>query len=165
VLCSVPAAWKADPTYHERMVHVPFCLAVLMGSAFAVYKTKRFRTRLLQAMALAMGGFLLVVNARAIRAIPPGDSWMARFRRMSENHPEIQAFVFAQPEFGSGGYGDFDKLVSLRLALPNHVVLSPGEGMARWDVSPRRVTTPEQYKSAPLPNAWLSPEAKALLGL
>lgn len=35
VLCGLPAAWKNDWTYFERMVHVPFCVALLFVAAGA----------------------------------------------------------------------------------------------------------------------------------
>jgi hypothetical protein len=161
--CTAPAAWKNDGTYHERMVHVPFCLALLLGSAFAAYQSGRFRIRMFRATAVLLAGYVLMVNARAMTPLPPSQSSLRYFLGLRLAHPQVQTFVFGQSEFFAGGFDSYDKLAALRIAFPDHVVISPGRGMAAWAIPPRRVMSPEEFKLAPPANAWLSGSAKELV--
>lgn len=55
-------------------------------------------------------------------------------------------FVFAESEFDPG---DYDKLTSLGIGLPNHVVLSPAGDIRRWPFTPVNHVGLAEYLAAP----------------
>jgi hypothetical protein len=160
LVCTIPAAWKGDPSQYERMNHVPLCLAALAGAGLStlVTQSRRLAAGLLAGVVVAV----LLVNAYAVVAEPRGQSWLARFDAMRRSSLRATTFVFAESEFQSG---DFEKLASLSFALPNHLVLSQAGDIRRWPFTPVNHVLVDDYLVGPPSWPRVSPAAARLIEL
>jgi hypothetical protein len=70
--------------------------------------------------------------------------------------------VFAESEFQSG---DFEKLASLSIALPNHLVLSQAGDIRRWPFTPVNHVLVDDYLVDPPSWPRVSPAAARLIEL
>ena len=158
IVCTVPAAWIGDPSQYERMIHVPLCLAVVAGAGLSemTAKSRHAAVALLAALVVVVP----VANGRRVVQAPRGQSWLARFETMRKTDPRSITFVFAESEFEPS---DFDKLTSLGLALPNHLVLSPEGDIRRWPFTPINYVLLDEYLAAPLDRPQFSPAATTLI--
>ena len=159
IACTLPAAWKSDYTYYERMNHVPFCLAAIAGAALARLATAR-QGRVRIAAVLIPVLALLVINGVTLARAPRGQSWLARFEATRRLHPQAAAFIYADTEFQPQ---DYDKLESLNLAIANHLVISPAGAIRGWPFTPVKHVSRDDYLAAPITGAWLSDAAAAAI--
>ena len=101
-----------------------------------------------------------VMNAATIVKAPRGQSWLARFEAIREQAPPGATFVFAESEFRPA---DYDKLTSLTIRLPNHVVLSPAGDIRQWPFTPVNHSLVDEYLANAPASPYLSPAAAAML--
>ncbi len=157
VVCTIPAAWKGDPSQYERMNHVPLCLAALTAAGLS---TIIAHSRRLAPVLLAAVVAVPLVNARAVVQAPRGQSWVAHFDALRKTAPRAITFVFAESEFQPN---DFDKLTSLGIALPNHLVLSPAGDIRRWPFTPVNHVLLDEYLAIAPDWRRVSPVAAGLI--
>ena len=158
VVCTFPAAWKFDLAQHERMNHVPLCLAALAAAALA--GPAALPARRLPAMLVSSAiAALFAVNMLHIVRAPRNQSWLARFEAARTVQPG-KTFVYAESEFDPGA---FDKLESLAMAIPDHVVISPAGAIRQWPFTPVNHVMRDDYLKAPPERPLLSEAAAALL--
>ena len=164
VLCGLPAAWRNDWTYFERMVHVPFCVALLFVAAGARLTRSAARCRVARGLLAAGAVALVATNAWLSLAGSVRTSGLARFADLKARHPEASLFVFTGQEIPPG---DFGLQQQLRLALPNHLVLTDGCPADRASEWPQFVLVhralAREAKPGAAPGVWLSPKAQSLL--
>jgi hypothetical protein len=135
-------------------------LAVLAGTALSAAATRQPRRRTLGGVVAVLVVLTLAANVRALERAPRGQSWLARFDALRQQQAADLTFVFAESEFTPA---DYDKLESLRIAIPNALIVSPGGAIRAWPFTPVAHVRLDDYRSAPPRWRWLSEPAARLV--
>ncbi|HZQ78160.1 MAG TPA: hypothetical protein VFE55_12570 [Acidimicrobiia bacterium] len=160
IVCTLPAAWKNDPTYFERMNHVPLCLVTILAAVSAGPVGRTWYGPVRKQAALVLAGLSLALGVRAVAVAPRSQSWLARFRAVREQHDGADAFVYSESDLRRG---DYDELASLAVAMDHVIVLSPSGAAQAWPVHPFTVLPVEQYRRCPPARPFLTESAQALI--
>jgi hypothetical protein len=157
IVCGIPAALKNDWTVHERLDHLPLLGAVLAG--FWIARAQRTRHLVSRWLPSVLVAACLFFHLRAIALIAPDASWLATFARSRKANSNATALVYAESEFTSSNY---NKIVSAVLT-PGVRILSPRGAAGSWPIPPPGLLLVDDWKRGPLPGAWLSTPALALV--
>ena len=157
IVCGIPAAVKNDWTMHERLDHLPLLGAVLAGLGIA--RAQQMRHLVSRWLLSVLVAACLFFDLRSIALTTPDRSWLATFARSRKENSNATALVYAESEFNRNNY---DKIVSAVLT-PGVRTISPGGASGSWPIPPPALFRVDDWKRAPLPGAWLSTPALALV--